>query len=410
VIVIFAGQVSLTAVPANVAAAPAVPVATVAGLAALALGPAWPAGAGAAAAVGDLATGWIAWVARGLASWPLAAISWPTGAWGFVSATAATAALAASVWALRRAPPRVRRLVGATAAAASLAAVALAGPLRAPLLTVMGAGPPEDWLAAVCDVGQGTAVAARTGPAAAVLIDVGPAEGDVDGCLDQLGVTRLDAVILTHFHSDHVGGLEDAAEGRDWVELVHGPACGEQAAADRAARLADGAGARRRQVGPEAAPFGGAVGEAQVTVYPSPLAARCPSQTSGAEESAANDASLAVLVEADGIALWVLGDLEAAGQDALLATLRAEAATSADGQARGAGGVVVVAHHGSATQSAALARALSPRLAVMSAGRSNPYGHPTDAAIDLYARFGQVRRTDQEGLVAISAADLASQR
>jgi beta-lactamase superfamily II metal-dependent hydrolase len=46
----------------------------------------------------------------------------------------------------------------------------------------------------------------------------------------------------------------------------------------------------------------------------------------------------------------------------------------------------------------------------MSAGQSNPYGHPTAAAIDLYSRFGQVRRTDQEGLVAISAADLSGRR
>jgi competence protein ComEC len=72
----------------------------------------------------------------------------------------------------------------------------------------------------------------------------------------------------------------------------------------------------------------------------------------------------------------------------------------------GSGGLVVVAHHGSADQSAALAKALAPKLAVMSAGRDNPYGHPSRAALDLYGGLAQVKRTDQDGLVVITAADL----
>ncbi|MDR2453369.1 MAG: ComEC/Rec2 family competence protein [Bifidobacteriaceae bacterium] len=396
VIAVFAGQVSLTALPANLLAAPAIPVATVAGLAALALGPLWPGGAGAAAAVGNLAAAWIAWVGRWVASWPLAAIAWPAGLGGFALACGATAALVVAARWLGRRRSRLRGWVAAGLAAA----VILAGPLRGPVSAALGRAPPSVWAVAVCDVGQGTAVALRSGPAAAVMVDAGPAGGGVGECLGQLGVERLDAVILTHFHADHVGGLAEALAGRAVGEVVYGAACGEVEAAGQVARLAQAAGAVQRQISRAAAapgPVRGAAGQVQLAVYPPAMAALCPSQAQAAGESAAaNNASLAVLAQVGGLEVWLLGDLEELGQDALLADLPAA-------RPPGAGGVVVAAHHGSASQSAALAQALAPKVAVMSAGRDNPYGHPSEGAIALYSQTAEIRRTDTEGLVALSA-------
>jgi competence protein ComEC len=203
VIAVFAGQISLSAVPANVAAAPAIPLATIAGLAALALGPVWAAGADAAAWVGNLAAGWVARVAEWVSAWPGAAVAWPKGAAGLTLAVLATAALVGGAFALRRAP----RWVAWAVAACLVAGMVLAGPLRRPLRSALGGGVAADWAVAACDVGQGTAVVLRSGQDAAVMVDVGPAGGGVDRCLDDLGVRRLDAVILTHFHQDHVGGL-----------------------------------------------------------------------------------------------------------------------------------------------------------------------------------------------------------
>jgi competence protein ComEC len=396
VIVIFAGQISLTALPANLLAAPAVPVATISALISVGMAPLSGAVAGVGAAVGNVAAAHIGGVATWVAGWPLAAIAWPTGVGGFAAAVAATAALGAAVWWLRRRGGRVRVAMAALAAAAVVAAVGV-GAARGPLGAVLGRGPPEDWAAAVCDVGQGTAVAVRTGTDSAILVDAGPRGGGVGACLAELGVERLDVVVLTHFHADHVGGLSEALDGRAVGEVVHGPPCGQAAGPTLAA--AEAAGGVLRRVD-QAEPLSGQAGGAKLTIYPSALAALCPDEASDGEDQAANNAGLAVLAETDGLAVWALGDLEVEGQAALLSALAASAAP--DGSVPGKGGLVVVAHHGSASQSEALAEALAARVAVMSAGEGNAYGHPSQAALDLYSRFGEVKRTDQSGTVVES--------
>src|SRR5690606_38101348 len=95
--------------------------------------------------------------------------------------------------------PRARRAVGVLVAPAA-ALVAL------PLVAVR---PPEAvaWQVAACDVGQGSALVVRSGPAAAVMVDVGPEGSAAADCLTRLGVERLDLLVLSHAHADHVGGL-----------------------------------------------------------------------------------------------------------------------------------------------------------------------------------------------------------
>jgi hypothetical protein len=202
--------------------------------------------------------------------------------------------------------------------------------------------------------------------------------------------------------------------GRSWGELTHGPACGQTAALAAVTRIAAEAGVSSTVVADDSltgrvgTPLRGQAGALELAVYPSPLAALCPDASSGGEESEANNAGLAVLALVEGVGVWALGDLEREGQAALLAALR-ESGVVAAGDAGGgalAGGVVVVAHHGSANQSAALAEALAPRWALFSAGTGNPYGHPTSTALDMYDAFGETCRTDQEGLIALTPADL----
>ena len=75
-------------------------------------------------------------------------------------------------------------------------------------------------------------------PHRAVLVDTGPDPPLVDGCLSRLGVTTLDAVVLTHFHADHVDGLVGALSGRDVAQVLVGPVREPASAADAVDRLA----------------------------------------------------------------------------------------------------------------------------------------------------------------------------
>ena len=87
-----------------------------------------------------------------------------------------------------------------------------AATLAALLVVVAGAGawprtsgPVVGLAVTALDVGQGDAVLIRAGPTA-LLVDAGPPEGDVVARLRRAGVRRLDALLLSHPHRDHVGG------------------------------------------------------------------------------------------------------------------------------------------------------------------------------------------------------------
>ncbi|MCF3125706.1 ComEC/Rec2 family competence protein, partial [Streptomyces arenae] len=108
----------------------------------------------------------------------------------------------------------------------------------------------------------------------------------------------------------------------------------------------------------------------------------------------ANDASVTLLVRTKGLTLLLLGDLEPPAQRALL---RAEA-----GASLASVDVVKVAHHGSAHQDPELLRRAAPRLALISCGADNSYGHPAPATLAaLRAGGAEVLRTDTDGSIAV---------
>jgi competence protein ComEC len=62
-----------------------------------------------------------------------------------------------------------------------------------------------------------------------------------------------------------------------------------------------------------------------------------------------------------------------------------------------------VSHHGSADQSSQLIQELHPKLATVSVGRGNAYGHPTKRTLDLLASFDcAIERTDEHGSISVA--------
>lgn len=372
VIVMLAGRVSLVAVPANVLAAPAVAPATVLGVLAAVAAPVWLPAARLLARPAGWAAHWISEIASAGAGLPHATVSWPSGLAGGLALAAVLLAVV-----LARRPLR-------WVAAACLAGVLLAA---AGLRVVAPAWPPPNWVVAMCDVGQGDAVVLSAGRRGAVVVDSGPDPRSVHRCLQRLHVQRVPLVVLTHWHADHTAGLQGVLRGRQVGAVLAGPVpdAGARIVPVRAWLRAADVPARRAVAGQR-----WRVGPLRFRVLgPRGRMLRPPGQE---ENVAKNNASVVIRASWAGkpsTTALLAGDIEPDAQRALLPSA-------------GRADVLKVPHHGSASQAPEFLAAADPRLALVSAGAGNDYGHPSRRTIRMLRRLGaRVYRTDRDGAVAV---------
>jgi len=371
------GQVSLVAVLANLLVAPVVGPATVLGLLGGVVVLAVPPVGRFLGILAGGCAGWIITVATHLARLPTAAVEWPV-------APAGIAVLGLVCLGLGLAATRVLRRARWSAGLSLVLVVVVLRPLPSP------GWPPSGWVMVACDVGQGDGLVLNAGGSRGVVVDTGPDPRAMDRCLARLGIGALPVVVLTHFHADHVDGLpavladhhvgevevtstEDppggAREVRRWTTAAHVP--------ERVPPLGE---VRRvgdltwQVVGPVQPPFSAGHGE---------------------EGSVANNASLVLLVRTHGVRILMSGDMEPEAQQALARTLPGLRVD-----------VLKVPHHGSRYQDPELLGSLGARLAVVSVGADNDYGHPAGSTLALLRRAGmRVERTDRDGDVAVTVSD-----
>lgn len=285
--------------------------------------------------------------------------------------------------------------------------------------TLIGAGGwPDRVEVRVLDVGQGTAVLVRTPGRHALLFDAGPSGCGLSAQLRGLGVAKLDLVVVSHPHLDHFGGLLDGLDGIRVVALVDGTQLIDPGVTGPASRTAPASAA-----GSAAAP-----GAAEALKY---LSLRKELIASGAKYTLAATGSS---VAADGVTIrffaprrplvllagndpWaqnggpltgdelngdsLVGVLSAGGVDVLLPG-DAEAGVL-EAYHLPAVGAVVVSHHGSrGAVSQSLLAALRPRVALISVGKDNTFGHPDPSTLALLTAAGDtVVRTDERGWVCL---------
>ncbi|HWD77912.1 MAG TPA: ComEC/Rec2 family competence protein, partial [Kribbella sp.] len=355
------GQVSLVAVAANLLAGPTVGPTTILGFVAAGVA---LVSTGLAQFVGWVAgwpARWIILVAREGADLPGAANDWPATVIGVAVLTLLCIVLVAGMHRILARP-----------IAMVVAVVVLAVVVVRPVGSF--GWPPGDWVFVVCDVGQGDGLVLRAGDGTAVVVDTGPDPAAMDRCLKELGVRYVPLVVLTHFHADHVGGLAGVLSGRKVDEIEVTPYFSPRAEYARVVELAARHGVVMRTVTFHEQRAVGRV--SWTTLWPAKVPALPPPGTSSAtstdEGSPENNASIAMMVEVSGLRILLTGDLEPESQRAVLATgadLRAD--------------VLKVPHHGSAQQEPAFIAAAHARLAVVSAGRNNDYGHPAPRTLDL---------------------------
>jgi competence protein ComEC len=271
-----------------------------------------------------------------------------------------------------RRPPRSsrKRLVAALAIASSAAALVFAGNGG-----TLGA-PSSGLRVAILDVGQGDAILLRPAKAPAILIDGGPPGDDLAGKLRDFGVDSLGVAIVTHEQSDHAGGIEDLLGHFPIDQVLYARlsrrlrARAEAAGADPV-RIAAGDGLRSGRL------------RLSVLWPPPTLLTDSPA---GADPNAQ---ALVTLVQ------W--------GRFSMLLTADAEAGEVPIDP--GPVDVLKIAHHGSEDSGLdGLLDRASPRLAVISVGAGNSYGHPAPDTLAVLAEHGvQTLRTDRRGTIVLDA-------
>lgn len=309
--------------------------------------------------------------------------------WGWIRRPASTASKAPSSAALSIGPIPARRPGSSPRGPARIAAAAIAVALMACYLAIAHR-PDGSTRITVLDVGQGDSILVEGDRGGRMLIDGGP---DPDRLLIELDRRlapwdrRIDVVVLTHPHEDHVAGLALLLSryriGRVFEPGMRGPGPGYtawSAALDRA-----DAPARGRLVTGDRL----AVDDLRFDVlWPDPD--RVPSEPPD-NGRGINDVSIVLLGDVDGRRVLLTGDVED-DVDPLLA-------------ARGLPAIdfLKVAHHGSGTASTpAFLSVVQPQVAVVSAGADNPYGHPARSTLDHLAATGaRVLRTDTDGSVEV---------
>lgn len=231
-----------------------------------------------------------------------------------------------------------------------------------------------------CSVGQGDGLIIRDGEGSAVVIDAGPDPALIDACLDDIGITAVTALILTHFHADHVNGVPGVLRDREVAAVFASPVDDPPEQVAMVLGWLSG-------IAP--APVAVRVGEIRTTGSVS-WRVLWPRRVIRAG-SVPNNASVGIVLEAAGTTFLFTGDVEAEAQSAIIA---AEPGLRVD--------VVKVPHHGSRNLDPRLPAWSGGRIALVSVGEGNTYGHPAPEALDAWAQAGAlIGRTDEQGDLAV---------
>lgn len=242
------------------------------------------------------------------------------------------------------------------------------------------------------DVGQGDSVLIKQGTHFA-LIDTGtPASRDaLCAYLDAQGVRTLDYLVLTHYHSDHIGGAVRVLQQYSVKNVLLpnaelGPTSTTPTTEKLLETVQKQVKAGTLKAGTPAVGDEYSLGSGTLTVV-----------GAGIDSEDLNSTSLITLFRFGSFTYFSSGDADRAAEDELLN--RMPDGLHAD--------LYKAAHHGSSTaNSAELLTAVRPGVIVISCGLNNDYGHPHAEALARMQDTGAaIWRTDQNGSVVVTVRD-----
>jgi competence protein ComEC len=230
------------------------------------------------------------------------------------------------------------------------------------------------------DVGQGDGIVIKLPGGEFVVVDCNSGAGDeMTTLLRSLGCTRIRAMVMSHPHADHLGGLKTVIEAFP-VDAFFDPGLAHPTAGYR--RLLE---AVERDVRDYFNPNTGDRIEWDPAVRVTVLNA------GGDPGDGVNNASIVLKMEFGRTSVILTGDAEAEAENRIVDQFR--------GQLRS--DLLKAGHHGSRTSSSpAFLREVAPKHVVISCGTGNTYGHPAPITLrNLEAIGAKIHRTDCEGTI-----------
>ena len=236
----------------------------------------------------------------------------------------------------------------------------------------------HDFFIAVLDVGQGSCTVIGA-DGKYMMVDGGTRESTkkIKAFLDENGVERLEYIVATHPHADHIGSLSEIIVSYDVGMVIHNGKKPDTTGISKMFTAIEKTGTEQK-VAETGDSF--SLGDAEFTII-----------SSGIEDSEnLNDTSLSLRLSYDGKSIMVTGD---SGHEAEGKILKGPYRKKLKSD------ILIAGHHGSSdANSKAFVKQVNPREAVISCGKDNDYGHPHKEVLALFEKEKiTVRRTDTDG-------------
>lgn len=243
--------------------------------------------------------------------------------------------------------------------------------------------PPSRLRVTFLDVGQGDATLIQTPEGQTLVVDGGDTSAGALATIQSLGVRKIDLLILSHPHADHVGGLGAIVSSVPVERVLDGGQPHTSRLYRELLQGIEGKGIRYQRARSGQAFKVGPKLKMELLAPTEPF-------LSGTRSDLNNNSVVARVTYGQFVVLLV-GDIEKPAERRLVASGADLTAT-----------VLKVPHHGSSgAGDAAFLEAVSPEVAIISVGE-NDFGHPSRTTLRRLASVGaRVYRTDQRGHVTI---------
>ena len=368
----FSGQITLWSIPANLLASPVIPFVTILGYLSLVFSNFYTPFAYLFGYLAAFFANWIGFLAHYFASYETSIIHVPKGIIGFLLISFIMALSAFLIFLVKKTKIENKRTLIISIFLILISSLILKS-------KDVKNWPIRNWQFVMCDVGQGDGLVLKDSTGKVLVVDVGPNGQLMNDCLKKLGVKTIDVLMLTHFHADHVEGLE-LVKNRHKIQKVY-----LTWVEDPVYEVE-----RTKQLLNDVLTFHIKSGEV-ISLGEMKIQCLWPTKIKMNLGSIPNNSSLVNLVTIKNASFLLTGDIEPPAQEAIQKLWKIPQVD-----------VVKVPHHGSKFQDANFPKWTRARLALISVGQENSYGHPAKLTLDLYRDSGmQVLSTDEVGSIAI---------